>query len=153
MEKLVDTKEVGKRLKELGYSSHHISRNIRSSGYTLHRIRRSNGHSGYAITKEDAEKFLSSYVGTVEIEPVVLETKDRVEERIRQSRVNDGWISFRLSSPGMPDLINLKRNEDGSFEILFEEVKGPGDGLRKEQHSVLESMKKDGIPAAVTWVD
>ena len=58
---LTDVKEIAKVLKGAGYKTHHLTRNLRKSGYTLHRIRRQNGHQGFAITKEDAEKFLSTY--------------------------------------------------------------------------------------------
>ena len=52
----------------------------------------------------------------------------------------------------MPDLINLKPRGNGLFEIMFEEVKGSGDALRKEQHAKLEELKQKGIPSVVTWL-
>jgi hypothetical protein len=135
------------------YIRDNIVRDLRDKGYTLHRIR-VKGRLKYAITRKDAERFLETFKSGVAIDNVVFREKilGQVEESVRQQRESEGWISFRLASAGMPDLINLKRRADGSFEILFEEVKGPGDALRKEQFSVLEGMKEKGIPSKITWL-
>jgi hypothetical protein len=151
---LVPVMSIGRKLKSIGHSGvTHIVRNLRANGYTLHKVRGKTGHLVYAITKEDAEKYLATYNQVIASEEnkVTTETPGRVEEQVRQRRESDGWISFRLSSAGMPDLLNLRQRSDGLFEVLFEEVKGPGDALRKEQHAVLEDMKQKGIPSVVTW--
>jgi hypothetical protein len=151
---LVDVKELENHLKDAGYTTTHIIRNLRTAGCNLHRIRRATGRPGHAVTKEDAEKFLSRYqqTGAEDNKPVSVESLYRVEEQIRKQREDEGWISFRLSSAGMPDLINLKPRGDGSFEILFEEVKGLGDSLKKEQHTRIEDLKQKGIRAIITWL-
>jgi hypothetical protein len=150
----VDTKEIAKSLVSAGHSSTHLLRNIRNAGYDLHKIRRPNGRPGRALTKQDAEKFLASYqtIFGAERNSSTSDSLDSIEDRIRQQRENEGWISFRLASAGMPDLINLKPHGNGLFEVLFEEVKGPGDSLRKEQHVTLEGMKEKGIPSIITWL-
>jgi hypothetical protein len=150
-DQLVDTREIGKRLTALGQAKHHLLRNLRTAGYVLHKVRRSNGHSGYAVTKEDAERYLLSFEQNIPESYTPEKISGAYEEQIRKQREGEGWISYRLASAGMPDLLNIKSHGDGFFEILFEEVKGLNDHLRKDQHLVLEEMKKKGIPATITW--
>jgi len=151
---LVPVMSIGKKLKSIGFSGiNHIARNLRAAGYTLHRMRGESGHLVYAITKEDAEQYLATFSqATTEESPSIPEIVGRVEDQVRQQREKEGWLSFRLAAPGMPDLINLKPRADGGFDLLFEEVKGVGDHLRKEQHSTLEAMKSKGIPSTITWL-
>jgi hypothetical protein len=152
---LVDLIDVAAQLSALGRGKKHLTRNLRQAGYVLHIVHRQRGRSGFAITKADAEKYLSSFKNRIiktEHKITVSEKQRHSEEQVRQQRESEGWFSFRLSSPGMPDLIHLKPRDNGGFEVLFEEVKGPGDGIRKDQHSTLEDLKQKGIPAVVTWL-
>jgi hypothetical protein len=149
----VDISVIRKQLVSAGRCIKHLTRNLRRAGYTLHRVNGRIGRNLYALTKADAERYILEYGQLIaeEAKPVK-ESLRSVEERVRSKRETEGWISLRLSSAGMPDLINLKPRGDGSFEVLFEEVKGPGDGLKKDQHAVLESMKQKGISSVVTWL-
>ena len=149
----IGLEKIREKLASSGRSIKHLTRNLRKAGYTLHRVNGRSGRNLYALTKADAERYILEYGQPIaeEAKPVK-EPLRNVEERVRQQRESEGWISFRLASAGMPDLINLKPRADGLFEILFEEVKGPGDALRKEQHAVLEGMKEKGIPSKITWL-
>jgi hypothetical protein len=151
---LVDILEIGKKLASSGHSIKHLTRNLRRADCVMYRICRQNGRFGFAVSKEDAEKYLLKY----EHRPVrenkhsAPRVSESPEEQVRRQREQLGWVSLRLASPGMPDLVNLKPRGDGSFDVLFEEVKGLGDGIRKEQHAVLETMAEKGIPITVTWL-
>jgi len=149
----VGLEKIRERLTSAGRSIKHLTRNLRKAGYTLHRIKGQHRRGLYALTKTDSEKYLLEYGQPIaeEMKPPKASLRN-IEERVRKQRESGGWISFRLSSAGMPDLINLKPRGDGLFEVLFEEVKGPGDALRKEQHEVLEGMKEKEIPSIVTWL-
>lgn len=157
MEKLdlMDTVEIGQRLAKTGNGGiKHLTRNLRAAGYTLYKVHRKRGRSGFAVKREDAEKYILPYergdIPCVAVEPIA--PTERVEDQIRKQRERDGWFSLRLSAAGMPDLLNLKPRADGLFEILFEEVKGLGDGLRKDQYATLADLRHKGIPTTVTWL-
>jgi hypothetical protein len=149
----IGLEKIREKLTSSGRSIKHLTRNLRKAGYTLHRVNGRSGRNLYALTKADAERYILEYGQPIaeEAKPVK-ELLRNVEERVRNKRETEGWISFRLASAGMPDLINLKPRGNGLFEILFEEVKGPGDSLRKEQHITLEGMKEKGIPSTITWL-
>lgn len=149
---LVGLSVIREEFKKSGRSIKHLTRNIRKAGFTLHRMSGLLGRSKYGLFKEDAKKYLELFVKSVP-EKRASRIKINAEESVRQSRASEGWISFKLSAAGMPDLINLKLKEDGSFDVLFEEVKGPSDGVRKEQYFVLEEMKRMKIPVVTTWID
>jgi len=154
MEKqFVDLNRIREIFRSQGRDVESLTRNIRKEGFTLYTVKGLSGRARYTISKEDEEKFLKLYENsTVEI-TVPKKPQLKIEEQVRQRRTEEGWVSFRLSSAGMPDILNIKRKEDGSFELLFEEVKGRGDGVKREQHDTLEKMKQSGIPAVITWID
>jgi hypothetical protein len=149
---LVETTDIAKELRSLGHSAKHILRNIRTAGYTLCKIRRRNGRMGHGLAKADAAKYLASFENTVAEAGSPEINVGGIEDFVRAKREKEGWISFRLGAVGMPDLINLKPRGDGLFEVMFEEAKGPGDALRKDQHIIFELMKEKGIPTTITWL-
>jgi hypothetical protein len=137
----------------VGYKAHHAARNIRLRGIVPKRRILTIGNVTklfYSITEDELNQLKNIRSGEFEapVKSVIKNAAD-VQMAIRE---REGWTVIPNYRAGAPDLILIRKNEQGNLELVLEEVKGPGDGIRKEQYLFAEKMKLMGVEVKFSWL-
>ena len=75
------------------------------------------------------------------------------EHKCAQELEAQGYMTVVTKEKGVPDVIAFRKRESGGFDLIFREVKGPGDGVRKEQLEFQRKMSSVGVDADFVWFE
>lgn len=112
-------------------------------------------HFVWVIPKEEKERVLS-FLRPLYAEQIikvfgVTKAKEDWEQKCASELEAQGYVTIVTKKAGLPDVIAFRKRNDGGFDLIFREAKGPGDSLHKEQHEVLTRLKSEGVDAEVRW--
>jgi len=110
----------------------------------------------WAVPVEYKEQILREFQsGTIDpvSQRLYLGKKDKIgwEQRCAEELKAEGFVTIITREKGLPDVLAFRKRPNGGFDLVFREAKGPGDGVRKEQHEMLARLTAEGVDAGVRF--
>lgn len=122
-------------------STSHIVRDTKKNFPDLELVKSRTGVNGYpswSVPIAYKDRLVKYFLdGTGSENPLRSKKQKGWEQKCAEELTAQGYVTFVMKEPGIPDIFGFRKRENGGFDLIFREVKGPGDGLRRAQHEVI----------------